>query len=151
MMSASVSDVGRYVVLMAFRLQISQTKWKRTLMCLVRSWNFGFFTSWIASCLSTKICWGSVALESLSEHKQWRHCSACLYRILPYNMRAYKEQTQMASFVASEASMYSPSIFEKATSGCLQARQIMAPPASMNTQPDVDFRSSGSPAKSESV
>jgi len=35
MMSASMSDVGRYVVLMAFRSQASRTKWKRTLMCLV--------------------------------------------------------------------------------------------------------------------
>jgi len=93
MMSASMSDVGRYVVFMAFRSQASRKKWKRTLMCLVRSWNFGFFASWIAPWLSTKICWGSVALESLSEHKQWGHCSACLYRILPYNMRAYKERT----------------------------------------------------------
>jgi len=32
-------------------------------------------------------------LESLSEHKQWEHCLACLYRILPYNMRVYKERT----------------------------------------------------------
>jgi len=93
-------------VLMAFRSQASQTKWKRTLMCLVRSWNFGFFASW------TKICWGLVALESLSEHKQWGHCSACLYRILPYNMRAYKERTHMASFAASEAPSYSASTVE---------------------------------------
>jgi len=86
MMSASLSDVGRYEVLMAFRSQASQTKWKRTLMCLVHSWNFGFFASWIAPWLSTKICWDSVAL--------------------PYNMRAYKVRTQMASFVVLEAPMY---------------------------------------------
>jgi len=59
MMSVSMSDVGRYVVLMAFRSQASRTKWKRALMCLVHSWNFGFFASWIAPWLSTKICWGS--------------------------------------------------------------------------------------------
>jgi len=82
MMSESMSDVGRYMDLMAFRSQASRTKWKRPLMCLVRSWNFGFFSSWIASWLSTKICWGSVALESLSEHKQLGYCSACLYKIV---------------------------------------------------------------------
>jgi len=89
MMSASMSDVGRYVVLMAFLSQASRTKWKRTRMCVVRSWNFGFFASWIAPWLSTTICWGAVAL--------------------PYNMRAYKERTQMASFTASDAPMYSAS------------------------------------------
>ena len=57
-------------------------------------------------------------IESLSEYKQWGHCSACLYRILPYNMRAYEERTQMASFTATEAPMYSTSTVEKATSGC---------------------------------
>jgi len=39
----------------------------------------------------------------------------------------------MASFAASEAPMYSASTVEKATSGCLRARQVIAPPASMNT------------------
>jgi len=39
----------------------------------------------------------------------------------------------MASFVASEASMYSASTVEKVTSGCLRARQVIAPPAGMNT------------------
>jgi len=82
MMSESMSDVGRYMDLMAFRSQASRTKWKRALMCLVRTWNFGFFASWIAPWLSKKIYWGSVALESLSEHKQWGYCSACLYRIV---------------------------------------------------------------------
>jgi len=48
MMSARMLDVGRYVVLMAFRSQASRTMRKRTLMCLVRSGNFGFFASWIA-------------------------------------------------------------------------------------------------------
>jgi len=133
MMTASMSDVGRYVVLMAFRSQASRTKWKRTLMCFVRSWNFGFFASRIAPWLSTKISWGSVALESLTEHKQCGHYSACLYRILPYNMQAYKERTHMASFAVSGARKYSASTVEKATSGCLQARQVIAPPASMNT------------------
>jgi len=61
-------------------------------------------------------------IESLSEHKQWGHCSAYLYRILPYNMRAYNERTQMGSCAASEAPMYSASTVEKATSGCLRAR-----------------------------
>jgi len=37
MMSASMSDVGRYMGLMAFRSQASRTKWKQTLICLVRS------------------------------------------------------------------------------------------------------------------
>jgi len=37
MMSASMSDVGRYVVLIAFLSQASRIKWNRTLMCLVRS------------------------------------------------------------------------------------------------------------------
>jgi len=78
-------------------------------------------------------CRGLVALESLSEHKQWGHCLACLYRILPCNMRAYKERTKMASFAASEAPMYSASTIEKATSGCLRACQVIAPPASRNT------------------
>jgi len=89
------------------------------------------FASWIAPWLSTKICWGSVALVSLSEHKQWGHCSVCLYRILPYNMQAYKERIHMVSFAASEAPMYSASTVEKATSGCLRARQVIAAPASM--------------------
>jgi len=119
MMLVSMSDVGRYVVLMAFRFKASRTNRKRTLMCLVRLWNFGFFASWIAPWLSTKICWGSVALESLSEHKQWGYCSACLYRILPYKTQAYKERTHMASFAASEAPMYSASTVQKATSGCV--------------------------------
>jgi len=48
MTSESMSDVGRYMDLMAFRSQASRTKWERALMCLVRSWNFGFFASWIA-------------------------------------------------------------------------------------------------------
>jgi len=43
MMSVSMSEVGRYVVLKAFRSQASRKKWKRTLICLVHSWNFGFF------------------------------------------------------------------------------------------------------------
>ena len=129
MMSESMSDVGKYMDLMAFRSQASQMKWKRTLMCLVRSWNFGFFASWNAPWLSTNICWGSVALESLSEHKLLGHCSACLYRILPYNMRAYTDRIHMASFAASEAPMYSASTVEKATSGCLRARHVTAPPA----------------------
>jgi len=43
MMSASMLEVGRYVVLMAFHSQTSRRKWKRTLICLVRSWNIGFF------------------------------------------------------------------------------------------------------------
>jgi len=37
MMPASMSEVDRYVVLMAFLSQASRMKWNRTLMCLVRS------------------------------------------------------------------------------------------------------------------
>jgi len=36
MMSASMSEVDRYVVLMTFLSQVSRMKWNQMLICLVR-------------------------------------------------------------------------------------------------------------------
>jgi hypothetical protein len=50
-------------------------------------------------------------------------------------------RSQMTSLAAWAAAMYSASVLERATALCFFDPQLMAPPASMKTKPNVDLRS----------
>ena len=62
-----------------------------------------------------------------------------------------RELIQIASLAASDVPMYSASTVENATSGCLWAHLDIALFPSVKTKLEVNFRSSRSPSKSESV
>lgn len=56
----------------------------------------------------------------------------------------------IASFAASINAMYSASVDNRATVGCLLEHQLTGPPFSMKMKPEVNFQLSKSPAQSES-
>ena len=58
---------------------------------------------------------------------------------------------QTASFAASEAATYSASVVESAVVVCLELFQQTAPPLHKKTNAEIDFLSSTSDWKSESV
>ena len=58
---------------------------------------------------------------------------------------------QIASLVASDAAIYSASIMESAVTPYLELFQLTAPPLQIKTNPEIDFLSSTSDKKSESV
>lgn len=59
-------------------------------------------------------------------------------------------RSHVASFAASVRAMYSASVDDKATMGCLLEHQLTGPPLSMKMKPEVDFQLSLSPAQSKS-
>ena len=59
-------------------------------------------------------------------------------------------RNQVASFEASVKAIYSGSVDDSATVGCLLEHQLTGPPLSMKIKPEVDFRLSLSLAQSES-
>ena len=59
--------------------------------------------------------------------------------------------SQTASLVALEAAIYSASVVESAVDPCMELFQQTTPLLRVNTNPDVEFLSSGSDWKSESV
>ena len=58
---------------------------------------------------------------------------------------------QIASLAASDAAMYSASVVESAVILYLELFQLTAPPLQVKTNPEIDFLSSTSDWKSESV
>ena len=58
---------------------------------------------------------------------------------------------QKSSFAASEVATYSASVVKSMMMLCFEYFELIAPSLQTNTYPDVDFLSSGSDIKSESV
>ena len=74
------------------------------------------------------------------------------YGIRCHNLKFYDELFELEAFLCSIRSSDIFSLYGRtAIMGCLKFIQLTAPPLQTNTYPDVDFLSSGSDMKSESV
>ena len=105
----------------------SCTKWCWMSMCFVLAWCMGFLASPIHLWLSL---WITVA----------PFCG--------WPMSASKHRSQMASFVACVAAMYSASVEDRATVTCHLDDQLTGHPLTRNVYPVVDLWSLWSPPQS---
>src|SRR6266511_528026 len=101
---------------------------KRLLMCLVLLSNLDSFARAIAPVLSQKFFIRPDALGMTPR----------------LDMNSF---IQTPSFAASEATMYSTSHVDPATTLCLELHQLTAPPFNINTYPVCDLESSRSVSK----
>ena len=99
-------------------------------ICFDRPWYWWFFAIQIVDWLSS---WMHTGFSRISV---WRSLIRCFI--------------QMASWVALARAIYSASAVESATHDCFLLLQLTAPPQIWYTYPDVDLRSSTSPAQSAS-
>ena len=137
-------------------------------MCLILEWKTGLCVRAIEPWLST-FCGMTINLlappDSSSPPRPmskswwiWRmlvFCSEILMRVCCWS--GYKRpnsvsnsRIHVASFAASVNAIYSTSVDNRVTVGCLLEYQLTGPPFSMKIKPEVDFRLSKSPAQSKS-
>lgn len=137
-------------------------------MCLVLEWKTGLWAKAIDPLLlpfnEMTTCESVAVVDSLSpphaiSRSYWMLCThvfcsetlmkTCCWSGCKSPSSVSSRRSHVASFVASVKAMYSASVDDNATVGCLFEHQLTGLPLSIKIKPEVDFWLSLSPAQSK--